>query len=67
MDGKGKEPKDGMFMYGVVFTAVSKNKTSTAVFAPWGWGGIADTVIDAAAGKFGKGCPPKSDRFPGAK
>lgn len=60
------EPKYGMFKYGVVFTVVSI-QTSTAVFAPWGWGGIADTVIDAAAGKFGKGCPPKSDRFPGAK
>jgi len=55
-----KIPEGGMWVYGVEFRN-ENNKVIATKFAPWGWGGAADDVIDGAEGKFAPGnCPPSS-------
>lgn len=66
MDGKGKTPPKGLFMYGVEFTKVDNEHTRAMSYAPWGWGSTVENVVKVAEGKYENNCPDKSDIFPGA-
>ena len=64
VDGKGKEPEDGMFAYGVEFTDLGNNKTEARSYSPLMWGKITATVIKIAEDKLEGECPAASRLYP---